>query len=55
MVGAGQTGAEVAPIPSAAFTLGYPGGGGQHLMLVNMQQPLLTTTHPIHLTDGDSY
>ena len=55
MVGAGQAGVEVILIPSVAFTLGYPDGGGQHLMLVNMQQPLLITTHPIHLTDGDSY
>jgi len=54
LVGAGQAGAEVTPIPSAAFTLGYPDGDGQHLMLVNMQQPLLITTRPIHLTDGDS-
>ena len=55
MVGAGQAGAEVIPIPSAAFTLGCPDGGGQHLMLVNMQQPLLIITHPIHLTDDGSY
>ena len=59
MVGEGAT-----LIPSAAFIPGYPDGGGQHLMLLGMEQPFLIwgmvthamwhTTCPIHLTDGGS-